>query len=315
MTQKALQNNFMWNSTAPSNVALIKYMGKEKGNIPCNASLSYTLKKFFTRVSLENCSGDDQFINEIGLGEQSCERFLRHLKNIKKLLNYDGFFRVKSSNNFPHSAGIASSSSSFAALTRCALTAICEIKGKSLPSPEEMSKISREASGASCRSFFSSWSVWDRECARGIDLKIGELDHDLVLIDKNPKKISSSEAHTLVRSSPLFEGRPSRVEKRLGDLIASLNGDRWNDACRICWEEFHDMHELFATSSPGFGYIQPETTIILEEIEKIHGIHGDGPIVTLDAGPNIHLLWRKNQDAPRQKLKNFIFSENIAAIL
>jgi diphosphomevalonate decarboxylase len=280
-------------------------MGKEKGNIPCNSSLSYTLNKFFTQVSLENCSNDDEFINEIGLNEQSCERFLQHLKNIKKLFNYDGFFRVKSFNNFPHSAGMASSSSSFAALTRCALTAICEINGKSIPSPEKMSEISREASGASCRSFFSPWSIWDRERARGINLKIGELNHDLILIDKNPKKISSSEAHALVRSSPLFEERPSRAKKRLDDLIDSLNNDRWIDACQICWEEVHDIHELFATSSPEFCYIQPKTIIILEEIKKIHGIYNDGPIVTMDAGPNIHLLWRKNQGTLRQKFKNF----------
>ena len=225
----------MWTSEAPSNIALIKYMGKQSGNVPCNASLSHTLNEFVTRVSLEECWEDDQFVNGMEFGPRATNRFLQHLKNIKMIFCYDGFFYVKSHNNFPHSAGIASSSSSFAALTKCAVTAICEIKGMALPSCEEMSEISREASGASCRSFFSPWSLWNHKGARTIDLKIGELNHDLALVDQSPKIVSSSEAHERVKSSRLFMGRPRRAEKRLINLIDSLNNNRWNDACQICW--------------------------------------------------------------------------------
>jgi diphosphomevalonate decarboxylase len=300
----------MWSGEAPSNIALIKYMGKLEGNVPRNVSLSYALDRFSTKVCLENCLEKDRFVNEIGLDEKSIDRFLRHLQNIKKLYDYNGFFRVKSFNNFPHSAGIASSSSSFAALTKCALTAICEIKNAPIPSVEEMSAISRQASGASCRSFFSPWCVWDRDGARNIDIKIGELDHDLVLVDKSPKKISSSEAHKLVESSPLFKERPSRAEKRLSDSVDALNNDRWNDACKICWEEFLDMHRLFETSTPSFGYIQSKTKIVLDEVEKFYKTNGDGPIATIDAGPNVHFLWRKNQNESRKKLKETILSRD-----
>jgi diphosphomevalonate decarboxylase len=292
----------MWISEAPSNVALIKYMGKQSGNIPCNASLSHTLNKFTTRVTLEERYGDDQFIDDMKLSHRAIDRFLQHLKNIKRIFDYNGFFSVKSNNNFPHSAGIASSSSSFAALTKCTITAICEIKGLVLPSCEEMSEISRVASGASCRSFFSPWSLWDSKGARKIDLKIGELNHDLVLVDQNPKTVSSSEAHERVKSSPLFVGRPQRAEKRLADLIDSLNNNRWNDACQICWEEFHDMHALFRTSSPAFEYMQLRTRNVLDTVEKFYKTNNDGPIVTIDAGPNVHFLWRKDQAEQRNSL-------------
>jgi diphosphomevalonate decarboxylase len=298
----------VWSSEAPSNIALIKYMGKREGNIPCNISLSHTLNKFTTRVSLEICSGKDDFSNEIGLPQKSVDRFLEHLKRIKYRYNYGGFFLVKSFSNFPHSAGIASSSSSFAALTMCSLAAICEIKGVNLPSPEEMSRLSREASGASCRSFFSPWSVWNGDGARKIDVKIGELNHDLALVDSRPKQISSGEAHRLVTSSPLFEGRSTRAEKRFGDLINSLNNNKWSDVRQICWEEFRDMHALFETSSPSFGYIQPKTTMILDMVEGFWRVRGDGPVVTIDAGPNVHFLWRKDQNELRTELKNAILS-------
>jgi diphosphomevalonate decarboxylase len=301
----------MWTSEAPSNVALIKYMGKQSGNIPCNGSLAHTLNKFVTRVILEKCQEDDQFIDEMKLGPPAASRFLRHLKNIKRIFNYNGFFRVKSRSNFPHSAGIASSSSSFAALTKCAITAVCQIKGITQPSCEEMSEISREASGASCRSFFSPWSLWDCKGARKIDLKIGELNHDLILIDQNPKGISSSEAHERIKSSPLFVGRPQRAEKRLADLVDSLNNSRWSNACQICWEEFHDMHALFHTSAPTFEYMQLRTRTVLDTLEKFYKINNDGPIVTIDAGPNVHLLWRKDQDEQRGWLMELFYEKKV----
>lgn len=51
----------MWTVSAPSNIALIKYMGKENNpenayemrNIPANISLSYTTKHFFTTITIE----------------------------------------------------------------------------------------------------------------------------------------------------------------------------------------------------------------------------------------------------------------------
>ncbi|MDR2107605.1 MAG: hypothetical protein LBO73_03760 [Holosporaceae bacterium] len=302
----------MWSSKASSNIALIKYMGKTERNIPCNVSLSYTLDKFVTEVTLENCEGKDEFTNELGLNSSAVNRFLKHLENIKKRFGYEGFFRVKSSNNFPHSAGAASSSSSFAALTKCALAAICEIKKLPLPSPEEMSKISREGSGASCRSFFFPWAVWRGEGGKAISFNTGDPDHDLILTDAKPKKISSGEAHEAVKSSPLFAGRPERAENRFSDLADALDNNRWNDARRICAEEFRDMHALFETSVVPFSYIGPLTASILKQIEDFCGTEENGPIVTLDAGPNIHLLWKKNSEDLRNKLKHAILGKNPA---
>jgi diphosphomevalonate decarboxylase len=300
----------MWSSEAPSNIALIKYMGKMQNSRtlvePYNISLSYTLHRFFTKVSLENCLSGDQFISEINFNKKAVDRFLLHVKHIKSFFNYKGFFLVRSSNNFPHSAGIASSSSSFAALTKCVVTALCDISCVPLLSLEQMSKISRMSSGSSCRSFFSPWSVWDSSGASSLKLKINELDHDLILIDQVPKKVSSSEAHNLVKSSPLFESRFFRAQQRFENLVDALNGDRWSDARRICWEEFLDMHQLFETSTPSFGYIQPRTTAVLDKIRQFCETNNDGPIVTIDAGPNIHLLWKKEQGEMRKELKKII---------
>jgi diphosphomevalonate decarboxylase len=278
-------------------------MGKDEGNIPKNISLSYTLWKFVTEVSMEICKNSDEFLNEFDLSSSSIERFLQHLNRIKQITNFHGYFRVKSVNNFPHSAGIASSASSFAALTICAFDAICEMQGVNMPTMEYMSSISRLGSGSSYRSFFSPWCVWEQNHAKVIDIKTSNLKHDLILVDKSVKKISSSNAHALIQTSLLAHGRTKRAEIRFYELICALNNDEWAKAYQICWEEFFDMHALFETSRPHFGYIGPKTMLVISEIREFWNEHNDGPIVTIDAGPNVHLLWRKDSSQLRDSMK------------
>jgi diphosphomevalonate decarboxylase len=68
------------------------------------------------------------------------------------------------------------------------------------------------------------------------------------------------------------------------------------------------MLALFETSNPGFGYLQPDTLRVLYFIREFWKKMGDGPVVTLDAGPNVHLLWRVDQSELQRSLK-----ENIGA--
>lgn len=296
----------MWVSKAPSNIALIKYMGKKNGNIPNNISLSYTLEKFTTEVTLEECLENDIFSNSLGLSEVEIQRFLSHLAYIKDLTDFKGYFRITSSNNFPRSAGVASSASSFAALTKCVFNAISDIKNISIPSVHDMSAISRLGSGSSCRSFFSPWSVWQAEKAESINISINELLHDLVLVDNGLKKISSSDAHRLVQTSLLIDGRDNRAKNRFDRLLYALNNNQWEVAYQVCWEEFSDMHALFETSAPHFSYFTKETIFVLSKVKDFWKNNNDGPLVTVDAGPNVHLLWRGNGEYLRSSFKQFL---------
>ena len=291
----------MWTATAPSNIALIKYMGKDKEGRPCNPSLSYTIDRFFTKVSLK-LSSEDSFENSLGLTQNGITRFLSHLRYIKGIFGCYKCFKIKSENNFPHSAGIASSASSFAALTQCSIKAICEIHAIAMPSLEEISAISRKGSGSSCRSFFTPGALWKGDIVKAIDLP--NFDYDLILMDASRKKISSSEAHCRVQTSPLFLGRPQRAEARLEQLISAFQSNNWRESYKLCWEEFMDMHSLFETSRPGFSYLTDNTRKLLNIIENFWDEYNDGPLVTIDAGPNVHLLWRKNyQENLRNQFK------------
>ena len=294
-----------WFAEAPSNIALIKYMGKKDvlHNIPTNASLSYTLNSCVTEVTLELYSGATDLwepLNAPGIihhafSEKAQARFLRHLQLIKNKFNYHGAFIVRSGNNFPHSTGLASSASSFAALTRCAVTACSALTHQPIPSIEEQANLSRQGSGSSCRSFFEPWAVWDNESVYRPTLALPLLEHQVILIQKQAKEVSSSEAHLRISTSPHVLSRAQRAQDNLDSLLIALNTNTWKKAYEICWREFQDMHTLFHTSKPSFSYMTPETLRALELIQTYWEEEGDGPLVTMDAGPNIHLLYRPNQ--------------------
>lgn len=295
---------------APSNIALIKYMGKIEGtgNKPTNASLSYTLPHLLTTVRLESLD-DGSDVPKIGLAAtdewaplekagfgkpelstKGREKFLRHFEFLKKELGGRGSFRLLSANNFPSDCGLASSASSFAALTAAAVAAFAPAT-----SLREISKLSRKGSGSSCRSLFRPWALWRDEGAEPIDLGYPDLLHAAVVVSAGVKAVSSSDAHVRVTTSPKFAGRPERAEQRLRELTGALKEKNWKRSYEICRDEFVDMHELFETSAEPFKYRNQASQDVVDACKHIWLHKNDGPIVTMDAGPNVHLLFRPDQ--------------------
>lgn len=293
-------------TSAPSNIALIKYMGKTDttGNKPTNGSLSYTLENLRTFVRLSEIEGaNDQWkpwiredLEKIELSEKGQQRFLKHLGMLKNRWGITKSFLVESGNNFPSDCGLASSASSFAALTLAA----AEMFQKMNPQPwgedkKTLSELSRMGSGSSCRSLFSPWALWQAEYAEPMGLEVTHMHHIVVVVEDSKKEVSSSDAHKLVTTSPRFEGRPERAEIRLKDLVHALRFNDWHMARQIVWDEFIDMHRLFETSTPAFSYMTDGSKKVLEDCQKLWNKWQDGPLVTMDAGANVHMLFRNDQ--------------------
>ncbi|MFX5793895.1 hypothetical protein ABTD98_22770, partial [Acinetobacter baumannii] len=76
----------------------------------------------------------------------------------------------------------------------------------------------------------------------------------VAVLDTGFKKISSSEAHRRVQTSPLFEGRPARAAQRQKDLKAALAAGDFQRTAEISWAELWDMHSLFHTCDTPFFY-------------------------------------------------------------
>lgn len=294
-----------WFAQAPSNIALIKYMGKKDSelNLPINASLSYTLNNLLSSVMLESYHGKQDLWEPLEipgaepliLPEAAQQRFLKHLSYLKNIANYKGAFIVRSANNFPHGSGLASSASSFAALTKCAILALCELTQMPDPPIETQAQLSRIGSGSSCRSFFSPWALWRDDTVNAIELPYPHLIHQVILISQAEKKISSSEAHERIKTSVHYPTRAERAEQNLKTLLNALQSQEWKQAYQVCWREFQDLHQMFATAASPFHYMTDNSKAVLSTLQTFWEKEGDGPLVTMDAGPNIHLLYRPDQ--------------------
>ncbi|CEG57623.1 diphosphomevalonate/mevalonate 3,5-bisphosphate decarboxylase family protein [Legionella fallonii] len=303
-----------WLAQAPANIALIKYMGKsdENSNLPANSSLSYTLNNLLSTVKLEVLPGKKDIWEsliipggtEFKLSATGQKRFIEHLARMKSYFNYQGGFLIQSTNNFPHSSGLASSASSFAALTKCAALALSELTEKPLPSIDEQAQLSRLGSGSSCRSFYSPWALWKQDSVSAIDLPYKKLLHQVIVVSNKEKLVSSSEAHQRVKSSSSYSARIHRAEENLKTLLNAFMANDWRNAYEICWKEFQDMHNLFSSCEQPFTYMTDETVNVLNILQDQWREKGDGPIVTMDAGPNIHLLYRPDQEELQRQFKS-----------
>ncbi len=304
----------IWQATKPANLALIKYMGKEKNgtNIPCNPSLSYQLNNLTStvQISLNSRAAEDIWLpldESCKLNKKEQQRFLSHLQRIKRLFSYSGQFVVRSANGFPANCGLASSASSFAALTACAVSALTDLTGnQQFCDNLSIAQLSRLASGSSCRSFFGPWALWEDENVSSIDLPYPDLHHAVLLVTQLAKKVPSSQAHIRCQSSPLFAGRAQRATQRLEQLIEQLRTQSWENAFLIIWEDFLDMHRLFETANPSFHYLTEHSHFLLNSLKQLWHSRHTGPLVSVDAGANIHLLWRHDQIDCMQVIRRLI---------
>lgn len=303
----------MWESSAPSNIALIKYMGKKaEGNVPMNSSLSWTLDylRSFVQIEKSTASTDSweahpQF-PDMALTEKGKTKFLNHFKNIKKIFGLENhFFVVRSGNNFPADCGIASSASSFAALTLAAVKCLETFHATKKLSHEEIIALSRQGSGSSCRSHFPGLVEWTEEHVAPLTSRLTSLSHMVVMVSDGVKKVSSSQAHEAVKTSSLIRGRAERAEERFRLLKTEVLTfpANWKNIFELTWADFWDMHALFETSQPSFGYMSAGSLAVLNLTKQLWETAGDGPIVTMDAGPNVHLLWRPDQKAKALEFK------------
>ena len=215
---------------APSNIALIKYMGKDdaSANVPANPSLSMTLDRLRTVLQLTRAAAprlEHRWLPDLPAGAPSdarvpdlspsaVERFLNHAafadREAPGILARHGLeafsgpasFEIRAANTFPAASGIASSASSFAALTlaqvaaRAADPAVFE--RAYLGSAEfrrDLAALSRRGSGSSCRSFDGPWVLWDSEGARPVPAQLEPMRDFVVLVSSQAKEVSSSRAH------------------------------------------------------------------------------------------------------------------------
>jgi diphosphomevalonate decarboxylase len=297
----------------PSNIAIVKYWGKKGIQIPCNASVSLTLSESYSEIELDffNKKNDSPIeLDYFFEGEKKVpfENRIRkylsdHLNQFPVLNNYA--IRINSHNSFPHSAGIASSASAFGAIALSLLDASFILKNQ--PRNDEFfkqsSQLARLGSGSACRSIYGGFVLWGKnkmmaDSSNEFAIPITDIHqnfkqwHDAILIiDENPKKVSSSAGHSLMNKHVYAKSRFAQANERAAQIVKILSGGDYEEFIKIAESEALTLHAMMMTSGDYYLLMKPGTIIAIEKIMDFRRETKVPVCFTLDAGPNVHLLY------------------------
>ena len=284
-----------------ANIALIKYWGKkdEALRLPLNNSISVNLSGAFSLTTVEfSPQLRKDRIEMVGeeIGEKEKERIIEHLDRVREMAKIEFRARVKTKNNFPKGAGVASSASGFSALSLAAARAA----GLKLSS-KEVSILARLGSGSACRSVPDGFVEWKKGSSSSSSYAYSlyppgywDLVDLVVLVSAQVKKVSSTKGHSVVKSSPFAQARTKGVSQRLRKIKKALKEKDFTLLGETIEEEALNMHAVMMTSSPSLLYWSPKT---LELMLAIRNWREEGleSYFTLDAGPTVHLICQKKE--------------------
>ena len=336
------ENNFIYESNlviegetkwiAPSNIALVKYWGKKSIQLPKNPSISFTLSNCVTETSViytpkkrKKEFVDYDFFFEGKTIEEFDKKIQLFFKRIYQYVpwikNYS--FIINSNNSFPHSSGIASSASSMASLSLC----LMDIERILFPEMEldyfnnKASFLSRLGSGSASRSIKGPICIWGSSLSfkNSNDYyatEFGENIHNvfksykdtILIIDDKKKKVSSSKGHDLMKNNPFSKQRINQSNNNIDLLISILKSGDLDSFIKIVELEALTLHALMMTSNPSYILINPETLNVINKIIDYRESTKTPICFTLDAGPNIHLLYPESFSS---EVLDFINSELI----
>ncbi len=291
---------------APANIAFIKFWGKKdaKLRIPMNSSISMNLSEAYTVTSVEflhNLKQDLVTLDGKKVDGEEKMKVVSHLDRVRAMAHISTKAVVESKNNFPKGSGLASSASGFAALSMAAAKAA----GLKL-TERELSIIARIGSGSACRSIPDGIVEWKtaNSSEKSYAYSLYSTDYwdicDVIaIVNADVKKVSSTEGHSLVESSPFYKARIKSMPLKIKRLKLALKNRNFNEFGEILESEAINMHAVMMTSSPALIYWSPQT---IDIINKIYDLRSSGLkcYFTIDAGPNVHVMCLK-KDAPKLK--------------
>ncbi|PGH27474.1 diphosphomevalonate decarboxylase [Polytolypa hystricis UAMH7299] len=314
-------------TTAPVNIAVIKYWGKRDAtlNLPTNSSLSVTLSQSSLRAyTTASCSasypaeaGDTLTLNTQLQNIQGSKRTLACLSDLRalrrgledanpslpKLSTFP--LRIVSENNFPTAAGLASSAAGFAALVR-AIADLYELP----QSPSELSRIARQGSGSACRSLMGGYVAWRsgalEDGSDSLAEQVATASHwadmrALILVVSDAKKdVPSTEGmQTTVATSSLF---PTRAEfvvpSRMAAIERAIQDRDFASFAEITMRDSNNFHATNLDTWPPTFYLNDVSRAAIRLVHDINRAAGETVCAyTFDAGPNavIYYLEKDSQ--------------------
>lgn len=317
---------------APSNIALVKYWGKNAHQIPANPSISFTLDACATTTSLSykllEKKTDDFSFDLFFEGKPKEEFNPKIFTFFERVAPYMPFlhnyhFTIETSNSFPHSSGIASSASGMAALALCLMDLERQGNQEITASTfnQKASFLARLGSGSACRSIEGNLVQWGRHegTPKSTDLygikfpfkknAIFENYHDtILLVDKGQKEVSSSVGHGLMKNHPFALKRFEQAHHNLDTLKGVFQEGDLDEFIKIVESEALTLHAMMLTSMPYYILMKPNTLRIINSIWEFRRQSKLPICFTLDAGANVHVLY---PESDKEKVIQFIQDELI----
>lgn len=281
-------------AVAHPNIALCKYWGKRDRalNLPATPSLSLTLAPFRTRTTVEwGADVDAAFLDGAPLTGEGARKVFAVLDLLDAARPP---CLVRSENDFPTGAGLASSSSGFAALVVAGAAAA----GQARPI-EELAVLARRGSGSATRSLHGGWVEWptghrdDGLDSHGVPLAGPEhwdVRMVVAVVAAGPKDVASTDGmlHTQA-TSPYFAPWVSQASADVDEARAAVLARDLPRLGAVVERSSLRMHASMMAADPPLLYWRPASLAAMEAVRGLRR-RGLGAWATMDAGPNVKVL-------------------------
>jgi len=289
---------------APANIALVKYWGKSNAalNIPMTDSISVSLGSLGAHTTIRVASQNHDLVFLDGSELPAESTFYQRVKNYLNLFrsSQSHSFEVKTTSSVPVAAGLASSASGFAALVK----ALDQLFAWGL-SGRELSILARLGSGSACRSVFEGFVWWKRgqenngldSFAERMDVHWPSFRIGLLELSAQKKPIGSTEAmQRTIETSRLYSAWPHQVSTDLPRMIDGLTHRDIETVGQVAEHNALSMHATMLAAWPPVLYWLPGS---VEALRRVWEARQDGLCVyaTMDAGPNLKLVFEKSEQA------------------
>lgn len=347
---------------APVNIAITKYWGKHDAdlNIPLNDSISITIdmqsmctKTVITVNRNQNKDYKNNNKNSISLNNGAATSFNSRINNLISAINQylerknasnnilNDIITIKSINNFPTAAGLASSASGYAALAKglCVLYGINDDKIQTI--------IARHGSGSASRSLHGGFVKWfasnpsnpsnPSDPSKSEESKTDAFDSyaqqlfdekywsDLKVIicvaSSKEKDIGSSIGQILsAKTSQLLPQRLKNVAKRDKLLQKAIKERDFDSFAYISMKDSSEFHAICLDTFPPIFYLNDASKAVIKICHLMnnwyhkHNKDNNQYMVsyTFDAGPNAVLVLRNDEclNIMMKVIKNTFFNAN-----
>ena len=292
---------------APANIALVKYWGKrDKGlNLPVTDSLSIDLGNLGTTTTVEPSDRDIVILNgkQLAQDDAFAIKVIDFVSLFRNALNQAATnqpaLAITTENNIPTGAGVASSASGFAALTK----ALDQFFGLALAG-RELSLLANLGSGSASRSIFKGFVYRHAgtdpdgmdSCSEPLPYTWPELKIGLVTVSAKAKRVSSREGmERTVATSPLYKQWPQQVKEDMEKVLTAIKEKDFELLGATAESNALTMHKCIQASVPPINYFEPETVAIINKVQELRK-NGLPLYLTIDAGPNVKLLYLEQDE-------------------